>query len=100
MCLLPGLEMRKEGTNRFFVANEIVVDEIDMPAIAERIEGIEFGQHLRRCLGPWHPSIEFDDVAELTGERASARKLHAHEQIILELQKIEARDRRLGNVHL
>ena len=69
-----------------------------MAAIAELIKRLEFGEHLRRCLGARHPAVQFDDVAEFAGERTAARILHADVQILLELQQIEARNRRLGHV--
>src|SRR3984893_17073820 len=92
--------MRQEGLDRFLVADEIVVDKIDMTAVAELIKGIELGQHLLGGLGARHPAVELDDVAELAGERAAARKLHADMQVLVELEQIEARLRRLGDVGL
>src|SRR6516162_5881247 len=71
-----------------------------MAAIAERMKRIELGEHLRRRLGTRHPAVELDDVAELAQERAAARELHADIHVVLELQQIEARDRRLGDVGL
>src|SRR5690606_3516509 len=41
-----------------------------------------------------------DDVAEFAGERAAARELDSDEEIILELQEVEARDRRFRDVGL
>ena len=96
----PRLEVRQECLHRLLVADQIVVDEIDMAAIAERVERIEFRQHLRRGLGARHPAVELDDVAEFAGERTAARELHADIEIAIELQQIEARDRRLAHIDL
>ena len=71
-----------------------------MAAIAELIERIELGQHLRMGLGARRAAVKLDDVAELAGERTAARELHADIEILLELEQIEARDRRLGDVDL
>src|SRR5262249_22676101 len=43
---------------------------------------------------------ELDDVAELAGERTSARELHAYVEVLIELEEIETRDRRFGYVDL
>ena len=51
-------------------------------------------------LGARHAPVKLDDVAELAGERAAARELHADVEVIVEFQEIEAGDRRLGYVDL
>ena len=94
----PRSQMRKKGLHGLLVADQVVVHEVDMAAIAKLVEPVELGQHLRRRLGARHAAIELDDVAELAGERTAARELHADIEIIVELQQIEARDRRLGHV--
>ncbi len=98
MLLDPLLQHRQERLDRFLVADEVVVDEIDVTAIAQLVEGFQFGQHLIVRLGTRRAAIELDDVAKFAGERATARELHADIQILLELQEVEARDRRLGDV--
>ena len=92
--------MRQERLYRLLVADEIVVDEIDVPAVTELVERLQLFQHLLRRLGPWHPAVQLDDVAELAGERTAARILHADVHVVLELEQIEARLRRLGDVDL
>ena len=96
----PLCEFRQERLDGLLVADEVVVDEVDMAAIAEAIELVELGEHLGVGLGARHPPVELDDVAELAGERAAARELHADVEIVVEFQQIEARDRRLGHVDL
>src|SRR6202042_1339056 len=54
----------------------------------------------RGGVGARHAAVELDDVAELAGERAAARKLHADMHVLIELEQIEARLRRLGDVGL
>jgi hypothetical protein len=96
----PRCEFRQKRLDGLFVADEVVVDEVDMAAIAEAIERVELGKHLRVGLGARHPPVKLDDVAKLAGERAAARELHADVEIVVEFQQIEARDRRLGHVDL
>ena len=45
-ALLPAFRSRQERLQSLLVADEIVVDEIDMAAIAERVQGLELGQDL------------------------------------------------------
>ena len=97
---LPGDELGKKQPECLLVADEVVVDEVDMAAIADSVERVELGEHLRGRLGPRHPAVKLDDVAELAGERAAARELHAEIEIVFELEQVEARHRRLGDVDL
>ena len=46
--LEPGRQLGQEGLHGLLVADEVVVDEVDVAAIAELVERVEFGQHLRR----------------------------------------------------
>src|SRR5271166_2218007 len=71
-----------------------------MAAIAERVQGVQLGQDLIVRLGSWHAPVQLDDVAKLAIERATARELDADVEIILELQKIEARRRAPRDVGL
>ena len=71
-----------------------------MAAITELVERLELVQHLIVRLGARRPAVKLDDVAELAGERTAARELHADVEVVLELQQIEARHRRLGDVDL
>ena len=96
----PLGELRKERLDGLLVADEVVVHEVDVTAIAQAVELIELCEHLCVGLGAWHAPVKFDDVAELAGERAAARELHADVEIVVEFQEIEARDRRLGDVDL
>src|SRR5256885_16716129 len=94
VTLEPVAELWQKLLYGLLVADEVVVDEIDMAAIPEPVERVELGQHLRIRLGARHAAVEFDDVAEFAGEGAAARKLQANVEIVLELQEVETRDRR------
>ncbi len=50
---------------RLLVADEVVVDEIDVAAIAGAVQGLKFGQHLLVGLGARLAAVKLDDVAEL-----------------------------------
>src|ERR1700732_2965560 len=71
-----------------------------MPAITVIVERLQFGQNLIVSLGARHATIQFDDIAELAGERAAARILHAYEEIVIELDQIVTRHRALRDVDL
>ncbi len=57
VLLVPGLEMRQERLHGFLVADQIVVDEIHMAAVAEPVERIELRQHLLGGLGARHAPV-------------------------------------------
>ena len=71
-----------------------------MTAIAKTVELIELREHLGAGFSARHASVELDDVAELACEWTAARELHPNVKVVIELQEIEARYRRLGNVGL
>ena len=100
VLLHPFFEHRQERFDRLFVADEIIVDEIDVASITEPIERLKLGKHLVVRLGARRPAVKLDDVAELASERAAARELHPDVKVLLEFQQIEARHRRLGDVDL
>ena len=52
--LLPGLQLGQESLERLLVADQVVVDEVDMAAVAELIEPLELRKHLRVRLGARH----------------------------------------------
>src|SRR4029077_21194358 len=87
---LPGFEPRQQGAEVFLVADEIVVDEIDMPAITLIVQRLQFSENLIVGLGTRHATIKLDNVAELAGERAATRILHANEEIVIEIDQIVA----------
>ena len=93
MFFRPGLEMRQELFHKLFVADEIVVDQIDVTAIPEVMERLQFAQHLLGRLRARHAAEEFNDIAEFAVKRTAAAPLHAHMQVAVELEKIEARMR-------
>ena len=100
VCFEPVCELWQERLHGFLVADEIVVDEVDIAAIAKPVELVEFREHLGVGFGAWHATVKLDDVAELAGKWAAARELHADVEIVVEFQEIEAGDRRLGHVDL
>jgi hypothetical protein len=94
----PRAELPQEGLQRPAVPDQVVVHEVDVPAVPERVQGVELPEHLGGGLGPGHPSVQVDDVAELAVERATARVLDPDVQVAVELQEIEAGDRRARDV--
>ena len=82
VLLLPGDELGQERLYGLLVADEIVVDEIEVSAISAAIERIQFAKHLRRRLHARHAAIELDDVAELAVERAAAGELDGEVKIV------------------
>src|SRR5215831_18171184 len=99
-CFEPVCELWQERLDGFLVANKVVVDEVDITAIAKPAELVEFGEHLCVSFGARHASVKLDDVAKLAGKWAAARELHANVEIVVEFQEVEARDRRLSHVDL
>ena len=71
-----------------------------MAAIAVIVERLQLGENLIVGLGARHAAIQLDDVAELAGERAAARILHADVEIVIELEQIVTRHRALRDVDL
>src|SRR6185436_11637336 len=96
----PRGERGEELLESLLVADEIVVDEVDVATVADPVELLELGERLRGSLGAGNAAVELDDVAELAVERAAARKLHADVEILVELEKVEARHWALGDVRL
>src|SRR6202047_2834931 len=96
----PGFEPRQQRAEVLLVADEIVVDEIDMPAITVIVERLQLGENLIVGLGARHATIQLDDIAELAGERAAARILYADEEIVIEFDQIVTRHRALRDVDL
>ena len=72
------------------IADEVVVDEVDMAAIAAVVERLQLGENLIVGLGARYAAVELDDVAELAGERAATRILYANEELMIELDQIVA----------
>jgi len=78
--------VRQESLHCLLVADEIVVDKVEMTAISDTVERLEFGQHLLHGLDPRHAPIELDNVAELAGERTPARELNAIKGVLAAFQ--------------
>src|SRR5690242_4520226 len=96
----PIFERGQESLDGFLIADQIVVDEIDMAAVAEPVKSFQLGEHLRMGFGSRRAAIELDDVAELAREWATARELHADIEILVEFQKVVARNWRFGHIDL
>jgi hypothetical protein len=77
------------------VTDEIVVHEVHVAPVPQPVECVEFPDDLLRSLLSRLPAIELDDVAELAIERAATRELDTDHEVVLEIQKIEARHRAL-----
>src|SRR6516225_2518297 len=71
-----------------------------MPAITVIVERLQLGDNLIVGFGARHATIQLDNIAELAGERAATRILHANEEIVIELDQIVARHRALRDVDL
>jgi len=100
MSLLPTDKFEQELSNIYFVADEIIVNDEDRTAPAGSPNDGDFGQHLRRRLGPGSVPEQIDDVAKFAIERASSRELDRHGRISGHFQKVESRNRRIGNGRL
>ena len=77
MLLLPLLQLWQELLQSFLIADLIVVDEIDVTSVAERVKPVELGENLRRGLSAWQTSAQFDDVGKIrrsTGNRVSTER--------------------------
>src|SRR4029077_20588005 len=98
MVLVPACKVGEKTLHRLLVADQIVVDEIYVAPVAKLVELVELSEHLLICFGARDAAIEFNDVAELAGEWTSPRVLDADIEVLIELQKVEARDRRLGDI--
>ncbi len=96
--LLPRREAGQKRLHHLFVADEIVVDKIQLAAMPAFVQRLQFGQHLVGGLDPRHAPVKLDDVAEFAVEGTAARELHAEIGVLVALHQIEARDRRFGHV--
>ena len=94
------VKIKRGGFYGFLVADEIVVHDIEVAAMADAKERIEFGEHLILGFGAWNVAVYFNDIEELAGERAAARELNAQIELLISFQQVVARDRRFGDVDL
>src|ERR1700730_19142538 len=94
----PPPKLLRQLQRPFVIADEIVVDNENRFARTQLKQSLELGDHLRGMLGPGLSSVDSNDVAEFTLERTSARKLHRHTGVALQLQQIKAGDRRAGDI--
>ena len=66
------MQLRHECSDGLLIADEIVVDKIDMAAIAQSIKLVELRQHLVIGFGARYPTVKLNDVAEFASERTPA----------------------------
>jgi len=96
-ALVPG-QVAQQRLGALLVPDQVVVDE-EHVVHAERAQPIQLAADLLRCLGTRPAPEHDDDVAELAVVRAAARELQADVGVTLEAQQIEARHRRIGQIH-
>ena len=63
-----------------------------------RTQPVQFGNQLRRRFGAGHAPVHHDDVAKFAIERAAARELHGHGDVIPEMDEVPARHGRVRDV--
>src|SRR5262249_23511098 len=97
---LPLAQFWQELLECLLVSDEVVVNKINVPAIARSIDGVEFRQHLLRRLGARNSTKQLDDVAELAVEGAAARELHRHEQVVCGIEQVETRNGACADIDL
>src|SRR5208337_2334342 len=78
VAALPSSQLPGELQSRLVISDKIVVDNEYFFPPAELQKRVEFSNQLRRGLRPRTASVQRDDVAKITGERAASRKLHRH----------------------
>ena len=92
-ALLPELELLGEGEGELVVADEVVIDDEDLVAPARgRGEASSSRDELGGRLRARAAAIDGDDVAELALEGTAARELDRHGGVLVEVEKVEARD--------
>ncbi len=62
--LLPRDQFGQQLLHIPFVADKVVVDDIDQSAITQGVDRVQFTQQLCRRLQTWHATKELDNVAE------------------------------------
>ena len=90
---LPVGERVQQAQGFLLVADEVVVDQENGAAPAERVEAVKLGEHLRVGLCARDASEQLRDVAEFAVEWAAARELKRHRGVGVEVQQLEARHR-------
>src|SRR5208282_2075985 len=83
----------KKGLGARFVADEVVVDDEHRVLPAHAAKGLQFFHKLRGRLGPRHPAVHHDDVAELAIVGASPRILRGHRYVAAHADEVVARYR-------
>ena len=99
MGFAPDGDRPQQLFGELLVADEVVIDEEDLRR-AQTMAFFDFGHDLRNALHPRAPAVDDDDVAELAVERAAARELDRHRVVLIDLDEIEPRRRRGGEVGL
>src|SRR5262249_32060142 len=87
----PLLQRGQERLYQLLVADEVVVDEVDVAAVAQVVELLQLGQDLGVRLRPRDLAEELDAVTELAAEGAAAAPLDPDMVVSLQLEQVEAR---------
>jgi hypothetical protein len=94
----PGDQLAQQFAGALAVADEVVVDDEHHVAPAALAQRLELAHHLRRLLGARHAPVHDHDVAELAVERAAARELDRHGDVVAQRDQVPARHR--GGAHV
>ena len=68
-----------------FIADEVVVDHVQVALVAELAQQLQFGHHLLRFLEAGLAAVKFDDIAEFAVERTATRYLHADAHVFAKI---------------
>jgi len=97
--LAPVGDRAQQLFRELLVADEVVVDEEHLGR-PEAMTLLDLRHDLRHRLHARAPAIHDDDVAELAVEGAAARELDRHRVVLVDVQQVEARRRRGGEIRL
>ena len=89
-------QLRQQLPDVLLIADEIVIDDKDGPSPSQRLERVEFGEHLLIALGSRHAPVNLDDVAKLARERTAPRVLDGHCAVTLKIRQVKVGHRRGG----
>ena len=92
------MSSRRNSFTLVLFPNEVVVYDEYRPRPARVHEALQLADHLLVGLQTRNSAVHHDDVTELAIERAAARELERHRCIVLELNQIPPRYRRLPDV--
>src|SRR3984957_3302306 len=97
MSLLPRHQMRQHVPRRLTIADEVVVDKIQAGRMRFlRQNEIELADQLLRGFHPRLAPVQVGYIAKLAQVRASRGKLQGPEQILVELDEVVGRIRKVS----